>query len=177
MQEKPPVHACALAIKIVSAINAKLHKLRATFKVQSVSWTDVGNLILIVLTPDDAARMVKEFESWMTCLPAKASHAQLNMKTHQIVIQHAYLCNDQDKPMSLAEIERELHDSNGIKKNTMALQPRILVTWNMLEYVTQGPIIVAFHNEMNTTHYKTYGIFFRGQHCFARDYIKTKRII
>ena len=91
----------------------------------------------------------------MTCLPAKASRAQLDTKTHQIVIQSAYLRNDQDKPMSPAEIERELHDSNGIEKNTLALQPWILVTRNALEYVTQGPIMIAFRDETDATHYKT----------------------
>ena len=35
--EKPPVHARAPANKIVSTINAKLHKLGASFKVQSAS--------------------------------------------------------------------------------------------------------------------------------------------
>ena len=86
------------------------------------------------------------------CLPAKASHAQLDTKTHQIVTQRAYLRNDQDKPMSPAEIERELHDSNGIEKNTLALQPRILVTRNALEYVNQGPSMIAFRNETDTVH-------------------------
>ena len=86
MQEKPPVHAQVPAIKIVSTINMKLHKLKASFKVQSASWTDISNLVLIVPTPKDATMMVTEFKKWKTCLPAKASHTQPDTKTHQIII-------------------------------------------------------------------------------------------
>src|SRR5258706_3005269 len=60
-------------------------------------------------------------------LPAKASHAQLDTITHQVVLQRVYIRNDEGRPMSPAEIERELHESNGINKNRLALPPRILV--------------------------------------------------
>jgi len=58
--------------------------------------------------PEDASNMVTEFERWAMGLPMKASHAQLNTKTHQVVVQHTYIQNDKDKTMSPAEIEREL---------------------------------------------------------------------
>ena len=76
--------------------------------------------------------------------------------------------------MSPAEIERELHESNGIESNTLALQLRILVTRNTPDNINHGPII-TFRNETDAEHYKTYGILFRGDHCYARDYIETKR--
>ena len=78
--------------------------------------------------------------------------------------------------MSPAEIERELYDSNGIEKNTRALQPWILFTRNALEYVNQGRIMIAFRNETAAEYYKTYGIFFMGDHWYARGYVETKRI-
>jgi hypothetical protein len=89
--------------------------------VQSASWTDTGNLVFIVPTPDNTTMMVTEFKKWIMCLPTKASHAQLDIKTHQIVIQRAYLHNDQDQPMTPTEIERELHNSNGIEEKALAL--------------------------------------------------------
>jgi hypothetical protein len=171
-----PVHAQTPANRIVTKINERLHELEATFKVQSASWTDAGNLVLIVPTPEDATKMVEAFEEWTACLPTKASHAQLDTKTHQIVIQRAYLRNEHDEPMSSAEIEKELYDSNGIKGNSLALRPRILVTRSTLNNVNYGPIMIAFRNETDAEHYKTYGIFFKGEHCYTRDYIETKRI-
>jgi hypothetical protein len=175
-QEKPPVHARTPAIKFVSMINAKLQELNATFKVQSASWTDAGNLVFIVPTPDNATTMVTEFEKWTMCLPTKASHAQLDTKTHQIVIQRAYLRNPQDQPMTPTEIERELCNSNSFEENALALRPRILVARNALENTNYGPIMIAFRNEIDAEHYKTFGIFFKGEHCYTRDYIETKRI-
>ena len=91
MEEKPPVHACTPANKMVSTINKKLQEIGAPFKTQSASWTDAGNLVLIVPTPEDANKMVAGFEEWSNSLPMKASHAQLDTKTHQIVIQQAYI--------------------------------------------------------------------------------------
>src|ERR1700679_691015 len=101
---------------MVNTINAKLEELEAPFKTQSASWTDASNLVLIVPTPDDANIMVAGFEQWSTSLPMKASHAQLDTKTHQIVIQQAYIRNDQDKPMTSTEITEELFNSNGIDR-------------------------------------------------------------
>ena len=59
-------------------------------------------------------------------LTYEASHAQLDTKTHQVVVQRADIRNDEDKTMSPAEIERELYESNGIETGTLALLPRIL---------------------------------------------------
>ena len=176
MEEKPPIHARTPANKIVTNINTRLQELGATFKVQSTSWTDAGNLVIIVPTPEDAAKMVTEFEGWAKSLPSKASHAQLDTKTHQVVIQRAYLRNDQDKLMTPTEIERELYESNGIDKETLALTPRLLVARNARENAEHGPIMVAFRNEVDAIQYKTFGLFFRGDHCYVRDYIETKRI-
>ena len=75
MEDKPPVHAQPPANKMVNMINTKLEVLNAPFKAQSASWTDAGNLVLIVPTPDDASTMVSRFKSWSTCLPMKPSHA------------------------------------------------------------------------------------------------------
>ena len=108
-------------------INAKLEALDAPFKAQSASWTDTGNLVLIVPTPNNASTMVSGFESWSTCLPMKLSHAQLDTKFHQIVVQQAYIRNDHDKPMMSAEIAEELLNSNGIDGDMLALPPRLLV--------------------------------------------------
>ena len=88
MEEK---HTQTPANRIVNNINMQLQELEASFKVQSASWTDARNLVLIVPTPDDAANMVVEFEKWAMSLPVKASHAQLDTKTHQVVIQCAYI--------------------------------------------------------------------------------------
>ena len=105
-----------------------------------------------------------------------APHAQLDMKTHQVVIQRAYIRDGKHKPLSPAEIERELHESNGINKNMLALPPRILIAQRTMDSVYHGPIMVAFRDETDAAHYKTYGVFFRGDYCYARDYTKTKRI-
>ena len=176
MEEKPPVHAQMPANKVVNNINAKLQEVGAPFKTQSASWTDAGNLVLIVPTPEDTSKMVIEFDKWSTSLPMKVSHAQLNTKTHQIVIQHAYLRNDLDILMTPTEIAEELYDSNGIDKQMLALPPHILVTRATLNNVDHSPIMIAFQNETDTMHYKTYSVFFRGGHCYARDYVETKRI-
>ena len=79
--------------------------------------------------------MVAEFESLSTSLPVEAPHAQIDTKTHQIVIQHSYVRNDRDNPMSPAEIERKLNESNRISDNILALLPRILVARNTLDNV------------------------------------------
>ena len=119
--------------------------------------------------PDDANKMVTEFERWSTSLPAKAPHVHLDTKTHQVVIQRAYIRKDKDKPMSPAEIERERHENNGINKNTLVLPPQILIARRTMDSADHGPIMVAFRNETDAAHYKTYGVFFRGDHCYARD--------
>ena len=82
---------------MVYTINARMEVLEATFRVQSASWTDAGNLVLIVPTPNDAHEMAAGFEQWSPSLPMKASHAQLDSKAHQIVVQRAYLRNDLEK--------------------------------------------------------------------------------
>ena len=71
--------------------------------------------------------------------------------------------------MSPAEIERELHESNGISKNMLALPPRIRITRRTMDNVDHGPIMADFRNEIDAVHYKTYSVFFRGDHCYARD--------
>ena len=109
-------------------------------------------------------------------LPAKAPHTQLDTKTHQVIIQRTYIRNDKHKPMSPAEIERELRESNGINKTMLALPPRILIARRTMDSVDHGPIMVAFRDETDAAHCKTYGVFLRGDHCYARDYIETKRI-
>ena len=78
--------------------------------------------------------------------------------------------------MTPTEIAEELHNSNGIDRNMLALPPCILVARAMLENVDHGPIMIAFQNEIDAVHYKTYSVFFRGGHCYARDYIETRRI-
>lgn len=176
MEEKPPVHARPPANKVVNTINTKLQELGARFKTQSASWTDAGNLVLIVPTPDDANNMVAQFDRWSTSLPMKASLAQLDTKTHQVVIQRAYIRNDHDKPMTPAEIADELYSSNNIERKMLALPPRILVARNTLDNVEHGPIMVSFRNEADAIHYKTFGVFFRGGHCYVRDYVETRRI-
>ena len=45
-----------------------------------------------------------------------------------------------------------------------------------VDNVDYGPIVIAFRDEIDAIHYKTYGVFFRGGHCCARDYIETRRI-
>ena len=120
--------------------------------------------------------MVTGFERWPTSLPAKASHAQLDTKAHHVVIQHAYIRTVQDKPVPPAEIERELHESNNVNANMLALPPRVLVARSILDNVDHGPIMVAFRNKTDAAHNKTYGVSFRGDHCCARDYIETRRI-
>jgi hypothetical protein len=45
-----------------------------------------------------------------------------------------------------------------------------------LENTNYGPIMIAFCNKTDAGHYKTYSIFFKGEHCYTRDYIETKRI-
>ena len=127
LETKRPVHARPPVMSIVTTINAKLQELKAPFKAQSARWTVAGNLVLIDPTPDDANKTVTELERWSTSLPAKTSHAQLDTKPHQIVTQRAYIRNDQDKPTTPAENEIELHKSNSIKGNKLALPPRILV--------------------------------------------------
>ena len=176
MEEKPPIHARPPANRMVNTINTKLEELEATFKTQSASWTDAGNLVLIVPTPDNAYEMVQGFDKWSTSLPLKASHAQLDTKTHQIVIQRAYIRNDLNEPMTSNEITEELFNSNGINRARLALPPRILVARATLDNVEHGPIMIAFKNETDAIHYKTYGVFFRGGHCYARDYVETRRI-
>ena len=84
----------------------------------------------------------------------KAFHALLDTKAHKVVIQHAYIRNDSNKPISLAEIERELDESNAINIDGLALPPRILIAWH------NGRLT----NETGAAHYKTYGVFFfRGE--------------
>ena len=78
MEEKPPVNAR----QIVTTINEILPEPGAPFKAQSASWTDAP-------TPDDAGKIVTQFERWSTSLPAKATHAQLATRTHQVAIQRA----------------------------------------------------------------------------------------
>ena len=78
--------------------------------------------------------------------------------------------------MSQAEIERELHESNGVNKNMLVLPPRIPIERSTLDNVDHRPILIAFRDETYSTYYKTYGVLFRGDHCFARDYIETRRI-
>ncbi len=90
---------------MVNTINMKLQELGAQFKTQSASWMDANNLVLIVPTPDDANNMVIKFKKWLTSLPMKASHAQLDTKTYQIVIQCAYIHNNHNKLMTPAEEE------------------------------------------------------------------------
>jgi len=123
----------------------------------------------MVPTPDNANKMVKEFERWSMSLPTKASHAQLDAKPHQVVIQRAY---DEDKPRSPAEIERELHESDGINKIGWHYHPR---------YCSRRGQWTASHNgrlpqREGTAHYETYGVFLRGDHCYTKDYVETKRI-
>ena len=45
-----------------------------------------------------------------------------------------------------------------------------------LGHVDHGPITIAFCDEIDAFHYKTYGVFFRGGHCYARNHIETRRI-
>ena len=161
---------------MVNTINVIMEVLEATFRVQSASWTDAGNLVLIVPTPNDTHEMAAGFEQWSSSLPMKASHAQLDSKAHQIVVQQAYLRNDLEKLMTSAEIEEELLNSNGINKKMLALPPRILVARTAIDSVDHGPIMIAFRNETDAIHYKTYSVFFRGGHCYAREYVETKRI-
>jgi len=109
-------------------------------------------------------------------LSTKATHAQLDIKTHQVVIQCACIHNNQNKPMSLMEIKQELYECNRIEKSTLALRPYILVAQNTLDNVVHGPIMITFHNKTDVAHIKTYRLFFRGDHCYIRDYIKMKRM-
>ena len=176
MEEKPPVHARPPANRMVNTINARLVELEAPVRAQSASWTDAGNLVLIVPTPNDAHEMVEAFDKWSNSLPMKASHAQLDTKTHQIVIQRAYIRNDLNKPMTSTEIAEELFNSNGIDRRQLALPPRILVARTTLDNVEHGPVMIAFKDEADAIHYKTYGMFFRGGHCYVRDYVETRRI-
>lgn len=125
MEEKPPIHAQPPANRVVNTINAKLQGLGAQFKMQSTGWTDASDLVLIVPTPHDANNMVAEFEKWSTSLSMKAPHTQLNTKTHQIVIQCAYIQNNYNKLMTPVEIAEKLHSSNSIKRKVLALPPCI----------------------------------------------------
>ena len=74
IEEIPPAHAQPLANKIVTTVYEKLQEFRTPFKAQTANWTDTGNLVLRVPTPDDANKMVIEFERWSTSLPVKASY-------------------------------------------------------------------------------------------------------
>ena len=119
--------------------------------------------------------MVTGFGRWSTSSPAKASHAQLDTKAHQVVIQCGYMRNEQDKPIS-RQGSKENSTSNGANRNMLALPPRVLIGRSTLDNVDQGPIMIAFRNETDAAHYKTYGINFRRDHCYARDSIETRRI-
>ena len=56
----------------------------------------------------------------------------------------------------------------------LALLPRILIAQRTMGSIDHGPITVAFHNETDAAHYKTYGVFFRGDHCYARATSKRR---
>ena len=90
----------------------------------------------------------------------KLSHAQLDTKFHQIVVQQAYIRNDHDKPMTSAEIAEELLNSNGIDGDMLALPPCLLVARTAIDNVDHGPVMIAFCNEIDTIHFKTYRVFF-----------------
>ena len=111
-----------------------------------------------------------------TSLPVEAPHAQLDTKTHQVVIQHSYVRHDQDKPVSPAEIERKLNESNRISENMLALLPRILVARSTLDNLDHSLITIAFRGETDAAHCKTLGAFFGSDYCYTRGYIEMRRI-
>lgn len=89
-------------------------------------------LVFIVPTPNDASKMVTEFERWSTSLPENASRVQLDTKAHQVVIIYATT----NVP---AKIERGLYQSNGVNRNMLALPPRILIARSTLNNIYYGP--------------------------------------
>ena len=59
--------------------------------------------------------------------------------------------NDHEKPMSPAEIERELNESKGINGNII---PWILIARSTLDHVDHGLITIAFRSETDAVHFK-----------------------
>ena len=169
MEEKLPVHAQPPANKIVTTINAR-HESSRYFSSTKHELDGRQDLVLVVPTTDDSKKMVIEFERWSASSLAKASHAQTDTKTYQVIIQRAYIRNDKDKPMSPAEIERELNENNGINK----------LGWHY--HRTPGtdrtedsglPLrMVAFRGETDA-HYKLTACLSEASHCYDRDYIET----
>ena len=45
-----------------------------------------------------------------------------------------------------------------------------------MDNVDHSPITIAFCDEIDAFHYKTYSVFFRGGHCYARNHIEARRI-
>ena len=43
-----------------------------------------------------------------------------------------------------------------------------------MDNVDHGPIMIAFCDKIDALHYKTYGVFFRGGHCYARNTLKQE---
>ena len=58
-----------------------------------------------------------------------------------------------------------------------ALLARIPIARNTLDNVDHGPIMNAFRNETDATHYRPYGVSFIGDHYYDRPYIETRGFI
>ena len=100
--------------------------------------------------------MVTDLERWSTSLPAKAAHAQLDTIAHQVVIQRAYIRNN------LCSQQNRKGPPTGNTIDRLALPPRILTARRTTDNVDHGPRMVAFHNETDAAHYRTYGVSFGG---------------
>ena len=83
---------------------------------------------------------------------------------------------NQDKPMSPAEIERELNESNGVNKNMLVQPPRILIARSTLDNVEHRPHNDRLPQRDRRSSLQNIRRIFRGDHCFARDCIETRRI-
>jgi hypothetical protein len=161
------------ATAIVDKLNIHLTRTKG-HAISGATWTEAGNLVLIAQTPEDAKALVGNFGSWQTAIPQGAMQATLDQKLYQVVIQGAYIRNEDDSMMTADKIVKEIATSTTVDSLKHARPPRIMTAKEATQ-TKRSAILVSLKDEEAAITLRK-GLFFRHEWCKVNEYVEPTRI-
>ncbi|CCA76203.1 hypothetical protein PIIN_10196 [Serendipita indica DSM 11827] len=139
--------------RIIDSLNVHLAKANSA-TVNGVYWTEAGNLVIRIKTPDHAEALAGNFDQWRRQMLKGAQAARLDRKIHQVVIQGALIRDEHDQPLTADAIATHLTQATDIKLNDLAMPPRILAKPDTLMTLNRAPILVPLRDETKASRLK-----------------------
>ncbi|CAG7855234.1 SubName: Full=Uncharacterized protein {ECO:0000313/EMBL:CCA76203.1} [Serendipita indica DSM 11827] len=139
--------------RIIDSLNVHLAKANSA-TVNGVYWTEAGNLVIRIKTPDHAKALAGNFDQWRRQMLKGAQAARLDRKIHQVVIQGALIRDEHDQPLTADAIATHLTQATEIKLNDLAMPPRIVAKPDTLMTLNRAPILVPLRDETKASRLK-----------------------